>query len=229
MRSWSRACRARRSRCEVSALKRTGLDKLLEAIQPAGRAARSARPIPNRSAEGVVIEAKLERGRGPVGTVLVQRGTLRVGDIVVAGTRLGPRARADRRSRARTSPRPGPRCRSRSSASTRAPEAGDPVRRGRERGARPRDHRLPRAQAARDAGLGRHAAHARADDAAAQGQRAARSSRSLVKGDVQGSVEAIAGRSSKLGTDEVRGAHRAFGRRRHHRIRRGARRARPRP
>ena len=47
------------------------------------------RANPNRPAEGVVIEAKLERGRGPVGTVLVQRGTLQVGQIIVAGRAWG--------------------------------------------------------------------------------------------------------------------------------------------
>src|SRR5205823_14846089 len=53
---------------------------------------------PNRSAEGVVLEAKLERGRGPVATVLVQRGTLQVGDIFVAGSEWGRvRALADER------------------------------------------------------------------------------------------------------------------------------------
>ena len=82
----------------VSALKRTGLDKLLEAIHLQAELL-DLKANPERSAEGVVIEAKLERGRGPVGTVLVQRGTLQVGDIVVAGMRLGPRARPDRRSR----------------------------------------------------------------------------------------------------------------------------------
>ena len=60
---------------EVSALKRTGLDKLLEAISLQAELL-DLKANPDRSAEGVVIEAKLERGRGPVGTVLVQRGTL---------------------------------------------------------------------------------------------------------------------------------------------------------
>ena len=65
----------------VSALKQTGLDKLLEAIHLQSELL-DLKANPKRSAEGVVIEAKLERGRGPVGTALVQRGTLRVGDIV---------------------------------------------------------------------------------------------------------------------------------------------------
>src|SRR4029079_8912664 len=69
----------------VSALKRTNLDKLLETIHLQAEVL-DLKPNPQRSAEGVVSEAKLERGRGPVGTVLVQRGTLHVGDIVVAGT-----------------------------------------------------------------------------------------------------------------------------------------------
>src|SRR5262249_30440448 len=73
---------------EVSALKKTGLDKLLEAISLQAELL-DLKANPKRSAEGVVIEAKLERGRGPIGTVLVQRGTLHVGDIVVAGSAWG--------------------------------------------------------------------------------------------------------------------------------------------
>ena len=70
---------------EVSALKQTNLDGLLEAINLQAELL-DLRANPDRSAEGFVIEAKLERGRGPVGTLLVQRGSLAVGDIVVAGT-----------------------------------------------------------------------------------------------------------------------------------------------
>ena len=44
------------------------------------------RANPDRAAEGVIVEAKLERGRGPVGTALIQRGTLKLGDIIVAGS-----------------------------------------------------------------------------------------------------------------------------------------------
>ncbi|MGI9405419.1 MAG: translation initiation factor IF-2, partial [Hyphomicrobiaceae bacterium] len=73
---------------EVSALKKQGLDKLLEAIAVQAEILELT-ANPDRNADGVVVEAKLERGRGPVGTVLVQRGTLRVGDIVVAGPAWG--------------------------------------------------------------------------------------------------------------------------------------------
>jgi len=73
---------------EVSALKKTGLDKLEEAILLQAELL-DLRANPNRSAEGVIIEAKLERGRGAVATVLIQRGTLKVGDIFVAGGEWG--------------------------------------------------------------------------------------------------------------------------------------------
>ncbi len=73
---------------EVSALKKTGLEKLEEAILLQAELL-DLRANPNRAAEGVIIEAKLERGRGPVATVLVQRGTLHVGDIFVAGGEWG--------------------------------------------------------------------------------------------------------------------------------------------
>src|SRR6266478_4824378 len=69
---------------EVSALKKTNLDKLEEAILLQAELL-DLTANPNRLAEGVVLEAKLERGRGAVATVLIQRGTLRVGDIFVAG------------------------------------------------------------------------------------------------------------------------------------------------
>ncbi len=72
----------------MSALKHTNLDKLLEAIHLQAEIL-DLRANPEPHGEGIVIEAKLERGRGPVGTVLVQRGTLRVGDIIVAGTAWG--------------------------------------------------------------------------------------------------------------------------------------------
>ncbi|MBX3560308.1 MAG: translation initiation factor IF-2 [Sphingomonas sp.] len=69
---------------EVSALKQTNLDKLLDAIALQAEIL-ELKANPDRAAEGAVVEAKLDKGRGPLATVLVQRGTLRVGDIFVAG------------------------------------------------------------------------------------------------------------------------------------------------
>ncbi|MBV8792486.1 MAG: translation initiation factor IF-2, partial [Pseudolabrys sp.] len=73
---------------EVSAVKKTGIDKLLEMIALQAEIL-DLQANPDRAAEGTVIEAKLDRGRGPVATVLVQRGTLKVGDLVVAGAEWG--------------------------------------------------------------------------------------------------------------------------------------------
>jgi translation initiation factor IF-2 len=74
---------------DVSALKRQGIDDLLEAVLLTADAALELRADPEVDARGVAIEAHLDRGRGPVATVLVQRGTLRVGDAVVCGKAYG--------------------------------------------------------------------------------------------------------------------------------------------
>src|SRR6266705_2215936 len=73
---------------EVSATKKLNLDRLLETIGLQAEVL-ELKVNPDRPAEGTVIEAKLDRGRGPVATVLVQRGTLQTGDIVVAGAEMG--------------------------------------------------------------------------------------------------------------------------------------------
>jgi translation initiation factor IF-2 len=73
---------------EVSATKKINLDKLLEAISLQAEVL-DLKANPERAAEGTVIESKLDRGRGPVATVLVQKGTLKQGDIVVAGAEWG--------------------------------------------------------------------------------------------------------------------------------------------
>ena len=74
---------------EISARARTNIDGLLEAILLTADAALDLRANPNMNAEGVAIEAHLDRGRGAVATVLVQRGTLHVGDSIVAGNAYG--------------------------------------------------------------------------------------------------------------------------------------------
>jgi translation initiation factor IF-2 len=74
---------------DVSARNGVGLSELLEGIALTADAALDLRANPNRPAEGVAIEAHLDKGRGPVATVLIQRGTLRVGDSIVAGDAFG--------------------------------------------------------------------------------------------------------------------------------------------
>jgi translation initiation factor IF-2 len=74
---------------DVSARTGQGLETLLEAVALTADAALDLRANPTRAAEGVAIEANLDKGRGPVATVLIQRGTLRVGDSIVAGDAYG--------------------------------------------------------------------------------------------------------------------------------------------
>ena len=74
---------------DVSALKGMGLDKLVDAVLLTADAALDLRANPDRAARGVAIEANLDKGRGAVATVLIQSGTLRVGDAIVAGSSHG--------------------------------------------------------------------------------------------------------------------------------------------
>ncbi|EFV12564.2 translation initiation factor IF-2 [Segniliparus rugosus ATCC BAA-974] len=74
---------------DISARNGTNIDQLLEAVLLTADASLDLRANPDREAQGVSIEAHLDRGRGPVATVLIQRGTLRVGDSVVAGDAYG--------------------------------------------------------------------------------------------------------------------------------------------
>ncbi len=74
---------------DVSAKSELNLDKLLEAIVLTADASLDLRANPHQDAQGLVVEAHLDRGRGPVATVLIQRGTLRVGDTIVAGPAYG--------------------------------------------------------------------------------------------------------------------------------------------
>jgi len=83
----------------VSALQRTGIDQLLEMILLVAEM-KELKANPNKAAQGSIIEAKLDKGRGPVATILVQSGTLRVGDPIVAGACYGKvRAMTDSRGR----------------------------------------------------------------------------------------------------------------------------------
>jgi len=185
---------------EVSALKRLNLDKLLEAIQLQSEIL-DLRANPDRSAEGIVVEAKLERGRGPVGTVLVQRGTLSVGDIVVAGSAWG-RVRALIDDLGQNVAKAGPSVPVEVLGFDSAPEAGDQfaVVENEARAREITDYRMRKRREA----LGSAAAPRTLEQMMQSLKEAGRKEFPLlVKGDVQGSVEAIAGALKKLGTDEV--------------------------
>ncbi len=148
---------------EVSAKTGKNLDKLLEMIHLQAEIM-ELKANPDRPAEGVVIEAKLERGRGPVGTVLIQRGTLRVGQVIVAGRAWG-RVRALIDDKGETYQRRRSVGSGRGARLRQRPGGRRSACRRRERGARPRADRLPPAQAARSEGWRRrHTQLARTDD-----------------------------------------------------------------
>ena len=187
---------------EVSATKRINLDKLLDAIALQSELL-DLKANPDRPAEGTVIEAKLDRGRGPVATVLVQRGTLKTGDIVIAGSEWG-RVRALVSDLGTQVQQAGPSVPVEILGFNGAPEAGDRVA-AVENEARAREiteyrTRQKRERAAARAGKARGSLA----DMMSQLKTAGRKEFPLVvKGDVQGSVEAIIGALDKLGTDEV--------------------------
>ena len=184
----------------VSALKHTNLDKLLEAIHLQAELL-DLKANPNRSAEGIVVEAKLERGRGPVGTVLVRRGTLRVGDIVVASAAWG-RVRALIDDRGVNTDEAGPSVPVEILGFNAAPEAGDQFAVV-ESDARAREITSYRVRKRREA-LGGGGAGRTLEQMMQRLKEADRKDFDLVvKTDVQGSLEAIAGSLRKLGTDEV--------------------------
>ncbi|WP_072371654.1 translation initiation factor IF-2 [Hyphomicrobium sp. NDB2Meth4] len=184
----------------VSALKRTNLDKLLEAIHLQAEIL-DLKANPNRSAEGIVVEAKLERGRGPVGTVLVQRGTLKVGDIVVAGKAWG-RVRALIDELGANVPSAGPSIPVEILGFDSAPEAGDQFAVVESEG-RAREITDYRVRKRRDT-MGSAGTPRTLEQMMQSLKETGRKDFTLlVKGDVQGSVEAIAGSLRKLGTDEV--------------------------
>jgi translation initiation factor IF-2 len=187
---------------EVSALKHINLDKLLDAILLQAEVL-DLRANPDRSAEGIVVEAQLDRGRGPVATVLVQRGTLHVGDIVVAGAEWG-RVRAlidDRGEQIRDA---GPSIPVEVLGFQATPAAGDRLGVV-ESEARAREITEYRHGLRRDKRVA-HAIGARGSLEQMMNRLQTAGKRLfpiLVKGDVQGSVEAIVQAVEKLGTEEV--------------------------
>ena len=187
---------------EVSATKGTNLDKLLEAIALQAELLDLVAD-PDRSAEGTVIEARLDRGRGPVATVLVQRGTLKVGALVVAGSHWGRvRALIDDKGGALDAAKPSTPVEVLGFSG--APEAGDRVAvveseaRAREI-TEYRERQRREKLAARGPGVRTSLADMMSNLKAAGHKEMP----IVLKGDVQGSVEAITSALEKLGNDEV--------------------------
>ncbi len=186
---------------EVSATKKINLDRLLEAISLQAEVL-DLKANPERGAEGTVIEARLDRGRGPVATVLVQRGTLKPGDIVVAGSQWG-RVRALVDDKGATVSEAPPSFPVEVLGFSGAPEAGDRVAVV-ESEARAREITDYRERQRRDKLAARGAVRGSLADMMSQLKTAGRKEFPLlVKGDVQGSVEAIVAALEKMNTDEV--------------------------
>ena len=186
---------------EVSAKTGKNLDKLLEMIHLQAEIM-ELKANPNRPAEGVVIEAKLERGRGPVGTVLIQRGTLRVGQVIVAGRAWG-RVRALIDDKGEHINAAGPSVPAEVLGFDSAPEAGDQLAVV-ENEARARELTAYRQRKLRDLKAGGTGTRSSLEQMMSQlGQAGKKEFQLIIKGDVQGSVEAISAALEKLGTDEV--------------------------
>ena len=188
---------------EVSATKGTGLDKLLEAILLQAEIL-DLKANPDRTAEGVVIEAQLDKGRGPVATVLVQTGTLMPGDILVAGNEWG-RVRAlvdDHGNHVQEAPPAMP---VEVLGLQGTPLAGDRFAVVNNE-ARAREITEYRQRLARDKAVAKHAGQRGSlEQMMSQLQTSGLKEFPLViKGDVQGSIEAIRAALEALGNDEVR-------------------------
>jgi translation initiation factor IF-2 len=187
---------------EVSAKNKTNLDKLLEMIALQAELL-DLKTNSERPAEGTVIEAKLDRGRGPVATLLVQRGTLKVGDIIVAGAEMG-RVRALISDQGENIDEAGPSVPVEVLGFNGPPEAGDRLAVV-ENEARARQVTSYRAHQKREnAAASISGMRGSLEQMMSQLKTAGRKEFPLiVKADVQGSLEAILGSLEKLGTDEV--------------------------
>jgi translation initiation factor IF-2 len=186
---------------EVSAKEKTGLDKLEEAILLQAELL-ELKANPDRTAEGVVVEAKLERGRGAVATVLIQRGTLRVGDIFVVGAEWG-RVRALINDRGENVDEAIPSMPVEVLGLNGAPLAGDDFNvTGSE--ARAREVSEFRRRTRRDAEIAASGRGTLEQMLTSIKEGEARELPVIVKSDVQGSVEAIVSSLEKLGNEEVK-------------------------
>ena len=184
---------------EVSATKKTNLDKLLEAIQLQAEIL-ELKANPDRATEGTVIEAKLDKGRGPLATVLVQRGTLRVGDVFVAGASSGKvRALVDDKGRQVTEA--GPSFPVEVLGLSAVPSAGDPftVVENEARAREVADYRQSVLDRKRTT-----SAPVSLENMFASHASTTKEFPMVIKADVHGSVEAIVHALNRISTDEIK-------------------------
>jgi translation initiation factor IF-2 len=192
--------------CEISALQNIGIDELLDNLLVVAEL-EDLRSDPEGRSRGVVLEAHLDMGRGPVATVLVQRGTLRVGDPLVAGPAWG-RVRALVNDRGEQVKEAGPSTPVEVLGLSDVAQAGDdfvvaPDERKAKSVAETRERWHREASRARDASVMSHGA--RLEDIFAQIQAGEQATLNLiVKADVQGSLEALTESLRKLERPEVR-------------------------
>jgi len=184
---------------EVSATKKTNLDKLLEAIQLQAEIL-ELKANPDRPAEGTVIEAKLDKGRGPLATVLVERGTLRVGDVFVAGPSSG-KVRAMIDDKGRQVKEAGPSVPVEVLGLSAVPSAGDPFT------VVENEARAREVAGYRQGVLDRKrttSAPMSLENMFATHASTTKELPLVIKADVQGSVEAIVHALNRLSTDEIK-------------------------
>ncbi len=184
----------------VSALTGMGIDDLLENLLLVADM-KELKANPNRRAKGLVLEAKLDKGRGPVATVLVQNGTLNAGDIVIAGTAVG-RVRAMTDDKGRTVKTAGPSVPVEIIGLSEVPESGDEF-------AAVEDERMARELAEQRREKAKNEqfkanAKVNLNDLFAQISEGVKDLNIIVKADVGGSAEAVKQSLQKLSNEEVR-------------------------
>ena len=184
----------------VSAVTGQGLDELLEMILLVADM-KELKANPERLAQGVVIEAKLDKGKGPVATVLVQKGTLRAGDIVIAGTTVG-RVRAMNSDRGRSIKSAGPSVPAEIIGLAETPNAGDTFR-------VVEDEKMARELAEQRKSeekeeLFKTSSNITLEDLFSQVKSGVKELNIIIKADVQGSVEALKASLIKESNEEVK-------------------------
>ena len=183
----------------VSALHRQGIDELLEMITLSADML-ELKANPNRAAKGAVIEARLDKGKGAVATLLVQNGTLKTGDIIIAGTAVG-RVRVMTDDKGRRLPTAGPSVPVEIMGLAEVPEAGDlfsavsDERMARELAEQRKAKKKEEEQNSNKVSL---------DDLFSQIESGIRNLNIIIKADVQGSAEAVKASLAKLSNEEVK-------------------------